>query len=97
MDFPRLEKGDLIKVVFKDHFSFAPDVTAEEVKADRRVKGTMGFEVIGWLEDEDEDYIYVRFVRPLPKGFTPLAGGDGGFAILKAAIVETKVIREGGK
>lgn len=90
-------KGDLIRLKAKDHFSFDSDVKVTDILEDREVRGLLGFEAIGWVEGEDEDYLYIRFVRPLPKGFSPHVPTEGGLAVLKAVIAELEVIREGGK
>lgn len=93
----RFKKGALVRLKAKDHFSFDSDVKISDILEDREARGLFGFEAIGWVEAEDDDYLYLRFIRPLPKGFSPHIPADGGLAVLKAVIDEVEVIKEGGK
>ena len=92
MDSLKLEKGDVVIVTFKDHFTFDPDSSIEDLIKSREARKLIGFRIIGWYEGKDDDYIYIRFVRPLPEKLTPLSGGDGGFAILKSAIADLETL-----
>ena len=97
MSSRRGEVGDLVMVTFRDHFTFDPDTPVEEVMIAKEGRKIVGFRAVGWLEGEDEDYIYIRFVRSIPDKGPTISGVDGGFAILKSAITEFQVVREGKK
>ena len=85
-------KGRVVIVRFRDHFSFDPETDVGKLM-ERNDKEVFGYELIGWVEGEDDHYLYVRFMRPLPPEFqSSVSDGSGGMAVLKAAIVDVQEI-----
>jgi hypothetical protein len=80
-----LEKGSLVIVRYRDHVRFE--------NADSNLYKPWILEAVGWLDDEDSDYIRIvneRYPEPRASGNARLR--STGVSIIKSTIVDLKRI-----